>query len=152
MGEDEDEDVIVLARTLWGEARGEERVGMEAVASVIMNRVNWPHTGHPLWWGSTVKDVCKKKNQFEVWNEGNPNRANMETVTEDDYEFQTAIQIAKQAMAGGLTDLTGGATHFYAPAKINPPPSWTRCKGVEPTIIKHHNFYRIGPWSCPDEL
>ena len=27
----------VLARTLWGEARGEGRVGMEAVASVILS-------------------------------------------------------------------------------------------------------------------
>ena len=28
-----------LARTLWGEARGEGHYGMEAVASVILNRV-----------------------------------------------------------------------------------------------------------------
>ena len=145
-------DVLVLARTLWGEARGEGREGMEAVASVIINRVNWPHTV-PLWWGSTVEEVCKKKTQFEVWNEGNPNRAKMEDVTEDsDEEFRMALEIAKQAVAGGLTDRTRGATHFYAPGKINPPPSWTMCKGVQPKTIGNHTFYRIGPGSCPDEL
>ena len=32
-------EIDVLARTLWGEARGEGTAGMQAVASVILNRV-----------------------------------------------------------------------------------------------------------------
>lgn len=35
-------DVDVLARTIFGEARGETVSGMEAVASVVMNRLAFP--------------------------------------------------------------------------------------------------------------
>ena len=38
-----------LARTLWGEARGEGRAGMQAVANVIRNRA-----ARPGWWGRSV--------------------------------------------------------------------------------------------------
>ena len=146
-----EEDVDVLARTLWGEARGEKEGGMEAVASVIINRVYWPTTRPPLWWGSTVKQVCQYPDQFEVWNEGNPNLADMRTVTEDkDKEFRMAVAIARKAVARELKDLTDGATHFYAHKKISPP-SWAN--GRTPSaIIGDHTFYKIGPWSSPDEL
>lgn len=33
-----DEDIDTLARTVWGEARGESLLGKEAVACVILNR------------------------------------------------------------------------------------------------------------------
>ena len=135
-------DVDVLARTLWGEARGEGRVGMEAVASVIINRVDWPPKGS-LWWGGTVEQVCKKPTQFEVWNAGNPNLAKMLAVTVKDPQFRTALAIARQAVARKLPDRTHGATHYYAYKKISPP-SWAR--GRTPTAtIGGHKFYKIGP-------
>eukprot|EP00731_Ephydatia_muelleri_P014889 Em0008g609a len=96
-------DVDVLARTLWGEARGEGRTGMEAVASVIINRVDWPHEGS-LWWGNTVEEVCKKPSQFAVWNAGDPNLAPMLAVTDADPQFRTALEIARQAVARRLHD------------------------------------------------
>lgn len=33
-----DEDIDTMARTIWGEARGEGVQGMQAIACVIMNR------------------------------------------------------------------------------------------------------------------
>ena len=46
-------DLDTLARTLWAEARGEGVAGMEAVAAVIMNRVNADlgNDDKPDWWG-----------------------------------------------------------------------------------------------------
>ena len=41
--------VDILARTIWGEARNQDRVGMEAVASVILHRAR-----NPRWWGTDV--------------------------------------------------------------------------------------------------
>ena len=134
------DDMDVLARTIWGEARGEGRQGMEAVASVIINRADWPGAG---WWGNTVEEVCKKPYQFEVWNEGNPNRALMLAVTDKDPQFRTALEIARKAVARQLPDQTRGATHYYAYKKISPP-SWT--SGRTPTAtIGGHRFYNIGP-------
>ena len=133
----------MLARTLWGEARGEGRAGMEAVASVIINRVDWPHEGS-LWWGSTVEEVCKKPSQFAVWNAGDPNLAPMLAVTDADPQFLTALEIARQAVARRLHDQTHGATHYYAYNTISPP-SWTN--GHTPTAtIGGQVFYKIGPW------
>lgn len=34
-----DEQIDIMARTAWGEARGEGQSGMQAVLNVIMNRV-----------------------------------------------------------------------------------------------------------------
>ena len=134
--------VDVLARTIWGEARGERREGMEAVASVIINRVDWPHKT-PLWWGSSVEEVCKKSSQFEVWNAGNQNLAKMQAVTKEDEQFKTALEIAGLAVARKLSDRTGGATHYYA-YKVISPPSWTGDRTPTATI-GGHKFYKIGP-------
>ena len=136
-------EVKVLAQTIWGEARGEGKEGMEAVASVIINRADYPHEGQ-LWWGRTIEEVCKKPGQFECWNEGNPNRLLMESVTESDREFRMALEIARKAVARQLRDQTNGATHFYAYSTIDPP-EWTN--GHAPHKIGKHNFYTIGPFA-----
>ena len=62
-------DTDILARTIFGEARGEGLEGMEAVACVIINRVKakkW-FTGYELINGVKVPNVaqtCLKKAQF----------------------------------------------------------------------------------------
>ena len=58
-----------LARTLWGEARGEGRAGMEAVASVIMERVRDPRR-----WPHDVTGVVRQPLQFSAWNANDVNR------------------------------------------------------------------------------
>src|SRR5688500_4029200 len=62
-------DLDTLARTLWGEARGEGRNGMQAVANVIMNRYKLArsNSGYARQWGRTVAEVCRKKYQFSCW-------------------------------------------------------------------------------------
>lgn len=97
----------IFARTLWGEARGEGSIGMSAVASVIMNRVQ-----HPAWWGHNAPDVCLKPWQFSCWNAADPNRAKLLAVTDEDPQYVTALSIAKQALAGNLPDMTKGATSY----------------------------------------
>ena len=39
------DEATVLAQTIWGEARGEGNKEMEAVASVIVNRADYPPKG-----------------------------------------------------------------------------------------------------------
>src|SRR3546814_14859458 len=87
--------VDLLARTIWGEARGEPVRGMEAVAAVVMNRV-----ARPGWWGRTVASVCTKAYQFACWNEDDPNRAKLLAVTDADPIFAIARRIARRAVAG----------------------------------------------------
>ena len=136
-------DLDTLARTLWAEARGEGVAGMEAVAAVIINRVNADlgKDGKPDWWGEGVTAVCRRPWQFSCWNMDDPNRDKLVSVTSKDQWFAHAIEIARRAIAGGLPDPTGGADH-YCTAAVAPHTSWAM--GKTPTArIGRHLFYRL---------
>jgi N-acetylmuramoyl-L-alanine amidase len=109
-----------LARTIWGEARGEGVTGMGAVAAVIVNRAR-----HPRWWGHDIANVCRTPLQFDCWNTGDPNRPKLEAVTAADPQFSVAQHIAAEAVHGTLADPTGGATSYYDNS-LTTPPYWAR--------------------------
>jgi len=136
------QDIDTLARTIWAEARGEGVAGMEAVAAVIMNRVNADlgKDGRPDWWGEGVEGVCRKPWQFSCWNEGDPNRGKLIMVkASEDGWFAHAVEIAKRAIAGELPDKTGGATHYHAKSVK---PKWS--EGRQPCAeIGWHVFYKL---------
>ena len=132
------DDVDILARTIYGEARGELVAGKVAVACVILNRVRRARArSGRYWWGATVRDVCLRAWQFSCWNVNDPNRAKIETVGPDNRNFQTCLRVARRAIAGTLRDTTHGATHYHNRA-VNPP--WAR--GRAPVSeIGGHLFY-----------
>lgn len=124
--------VDTLARTIWGEARGEGTQGMQAVANVVCNRV-----ASPSWWGNGIVDVCEKPFQFSCWNKTDPNYMKLITVDASDAQFCEALRLSKLACAGLLPDITGGATHYHA-ASVKP--SWSM--DLKPTArIGTHIFY-----------
>lgn len=130
--------VQVMAATLWGEARGDGRIGMLAVANCILNRA-----AHPRWWGHDVISVCLDAWQFSCWNARDPNLPKMESVTEADPDFGIAVGIAKVVMQGQnrLHDLTRGADSYYD-TRMREPPAWAA--RAEPTVtILHHRFMRV---------
>lgn len=100
-------EVDLLARTIWGEARGEDTAGMTAVANVIMNRLN---SGK---FGRTIEEVITQPYQFSAWNINDPNRALMLAVDESDPQFALALSIARAAAADALPDVTNGADHYH---------------------------------------
>lgn len=135
-------DIDTLARTIWGEARGEGIPGMEAVASVVMNRVkaDLGKDGRPDWWGEGIEGVCRKKWQFSCWNGNDPNLGKLILVkASEDPHFAAALEIAERAAAGRLIDRTGGATHYHTKSSR---PKWA--EGQTPTAtIGWHLFYRV---------
>ena len=130
-----DEQVDTLARTAWGEARGEGREGMQAVCNVVMNRVK-----KGGWYGATPKEVCLKKSQFSCWNTSDPNYAKLKAVNESDAQFALAKQLAASAVAGYLPDITNGATNYLALASLKKTPSWAG-KMQQVASIGNHTFY-----------
>ena len=132
-------EIDVLARTLWGEARGEGSAGMQAVAAVILNRVNVAKEKRGYWWGNNIIQVCQKPYQFSCWNRSDPNFQKLQAVDETNLYFATAMRVARRAVIGAVEDPTGGATHHHA-AGITP--YWA--KNEKPsTVIGKHIFYRI---------
>jgi spore germination cell wall hydrolase CwlJ-like protein len=131
-------EVEVLARTLYGEARGEELAGIEAVASVILNRVAFARSRGRYWWGNDIKSVCLKPAQFSCWNKADPNRKKLLALSPRDPAYRLCKRIAKRAVAGDLPDPTEGATHYHTHAVD---PFWAR--GHVPVAeIGNHLFYK----------
>lgn len=132
---DKDEQIDVMARTAWGEARGEGSKGMQAVLNVIMNRVR-----AGSWYGATPKEVCQKPSQFSVWNKNDPNYGPMLAVSDSDSNFSLAKNLARLAYAGTLPDITNGATNYLALGSLQNVPSWV-AKMEQVASIGKHTFY-----------
>ncbi|AJO79042.1 cell wall hydrolase [Pseudomonas sp. MRSN 12121] len=137
-----EKDRDILARTLWGEARGEGLAGQIAVAWTIRNRVN---DGRPKsWWGEGYAGVCQAPYQFSSWNKNDPN-----------YPFLTgakpipagqlaqAQRAADQVMGDAVPDPTGGATHYYATTMARAP-AWA-AKARQTARIGQHVFFKDVP-------
>lgn len=120
-----------MARTLYGEARGEGARGMQAVANVIMNRVK-----QGGWFGASVKDVVLKPKQFSCWNENDVNRTII--LNANSAQLATARNIAERVISGELPDITGGATHYHAKSIT---PYWAKSL-TKTATIGNHVFYK----------
>jgi spore germination cell wall hydrolase CwlJ-like protein len=124
------------ASTLWAEARGEGRIGMEAVANVIANRARLQ------WHGAAgTAAVCLAPRQFSCWNAGDPHLVKMERVMRSpDALYLEACDIARRMLAGELPDRTDGATHYFA-STLRVRPNWAQ--GRSPCrVIGNHEFYK----------
>lgn len=124
-------DYEIMAKTIFGEARGEERTGQLAVACCIFNRFK-----SKKWFSaSSVAGVCQKPYQFSCWNKSDPNAqkiANLSYATYSKY-----FDVIKEALE---FDITNGATHYYAP-KSCPKPKWA--EGKKPCYIcGNHEFFK----------
>ena len=131
-------EVDTLARTIWGEARGEGSIGMQAVAAVILNRVEYSEGRAGFWWGNDIIAVCQKPYQFSCWNKNDANYKKLLEIDTSDIHFATAIRIARRALAGVMDDPTGHATHYHVQGIM---PHWA--EDEKPTAaIGRHLFYR----------
>ena len=122
-----------MARTVYGEARGEPFEGKLAVAFVIRNRA-----ARPGWWGKDVESVCRRPYQFSCWNAGDPNRPAIEAVDLPDASFAECLVACIAALREpAAPDPTQGATHYHAKGVM---PVWTQ--GKTPCArIGGHLFY-----------
>src|SRR5258708_18614543 len=103
-------DLEIVARTVWGEARGEGVDGWVAVSWVIKNRA-----GHPGWWGRDLKSVCLKRAQFSSWNIDDRNRPKMLALATNDPLLTRIRGTVAEVLAGTVPDPTGGAPYQQPP-------------------------------------
>ncbi|MBF0168777.1 MAG: cell wall hydrolase [Alphaproteobacteria bacterium] len=142
------DDLEALAKTIWAEARGEDSIGRMAVAAVILNRVKYARAwrernGSKFWWGETIAQVCTKAWQFSCWNENDPNLPKLiDGRAERDPAYPACLEVARLALSGELTDMTGTATHYLNPKVLSKLPDWA---DPEHETWRHgrHTFYRV---------
>lgn len=114
----DDYSFMTAARTLWMEARGEDLHGQMAVAYVLVNRLK---DGR---WGKTFASVCWSRKQFSCWNESDPNRMTLATLTDDDPLLVKLADILKEAYSHPELDNTKGAMWYYNPSIVTQVPAW----------------------------
>jgi N-acetylmuramoyl-L-alanine amidase len=110
----------LLAKVVYGEARGEPYTGKVAVAAVVLNRVESSQ------FPDSLSEVIYQPGAFSVVDDGQINLS----------PDQDALRAARDAINGW--DPSGGALFYYNPAKIsNSSWMWTRAVIV---VIGDHNF------------
>lgn len=127
------DEVDVLTRTVYGEARGEPADGQAAVAWVIRNRASKGRS----YMGRSIKEVCLKPQQFSCWNIDDPNRAKLLSLSTNDSLYKSIREIVVQVLNETRPDNTHGSLHYHANSIK---PSWTNGKTPVATI-GHHLFY-----------
>ena len=111
------EDTYLLARCIYGEARGEPYTGQVAVGAVVLNRVKSPE------FPNTIAGVIYQRHAFTAVTDGQID------LTPDD----KAISAARDAMNGW--DPTGGCLYYYNPATATS--EWIFTREVVMTIGRH---------------
>ncbi|WP_217808718.1 cell wall hydrolase [Derxia lacustris] len=128
-------EIEIVAKTLWGEARGESQAGMEAVACVIDNRKRSGYRGR-----TTHSAVCLDPKQFSCWNLDDPNRRKLEALdARPDDDYRRARAIAERLLDGGIADPTRGARHYVTRA-ARELTYWARGKSPS-AVIGNHAFF-----------
>lgn len=111
-------DLQLLARLVYAEARGESFWGQVAVAAVALNRLKHPD------FPKSIYDIIFQPRQFEVVANGSI--------------YQTPNNLAYQAALTALEgeDPTDGALFFWNPLKVGPR-SWVWTKEIKSQIGNH---------------
>ena len=133
------DDSDIVAMTILGEARGEGKAGMYAVACVIAQRsIEWKRNGKAI----SPRQVCLQKWQFSCWNYTSlvqhgrieaKLRALLKT-KEGEYAKLLASNIHNLKR-----DYVKNADHYCT---LNTDNKWTR-KSKPVRVIGNHKFYKL---------
>ncbi|WP_324715904.1 cell wall hydrolase [Carboxydochorda subterranea] len=134
-------DWMYMAKTVFGEARGENEETQRTVAWVIRNRVDDPKQR----FGDSIPEVCTRPRQFSAWNPGDPNRERlldpMGHVTEQQAWYQ-CVQVAWGVLEAPSWANPIPGVYWYHDRSIAPPP-WTRnLQEVPVPGVDRFRFYR----------
>ena len=128
-------EILVIALTILGEARGEGFEGMAGVASVIQTRA--------IERKQTASQVCLAPKQFSFWN----GRTNLpREIGEEEKrkllsnpQAPNAIRLAKLVAEKRMPDVVNGANHYHT---FQVSPKWSKNK-IAVAVIQNHKFYRL---------
>ena len=124
----------VVAMTILGEARGEGKAGMYAVACVISQRA--------INRNKTAKQVCLQKGkriwQFSCWDERDPNRKKLPTLLKTHQHAAYAKMLATN-INNLQRSYVGNADHY---CHVNTHNYWTRTS-TPIKVIGNHKFFKL---------
>ena len=129
----------VITQTLLGEARGEGKAGLYAVACIIKRRVELKS------YTRTAARVCLQDSQFDYWTQhkrvkwDDINRSNVRQLMQTNTELVRYAKMLAININRVDTNFIKQADHYCHIKEHN---YWT--KGKKPvSIIENHKFYRL---------
>jgi len=128
-------DIDIMARTIYGEGRGESHEARVAIGHVLINR--WRSDEGQWARDDTLATACLRPWQFSAWNTGDPNMDKMLVVDVNNETFRSCFAAALDAL--GSVDTTKGARHYHTVVM-----GWPSAWGVEQEPchqIGNHLFY-----------
>ena len=133
-------EIELIAKTIWGEGRGESYEGKVAIGNVIMNRYKISQaTRKSDWWGNTIEQIILHPYQFSCHNHNDPNKSKIALLTSQDSHYRESLKIARGILSGAIKDNTLGATHYFAYKTVRP--RWAS-KMKKTKRIGNHDFYK----------
>ena len=109
---------LYLAKTIYGEARGENVETMLVVGWVIRNRL------HSKRYGNIYKDVVLQPKQFSCWNKDDPNYKVIKgTIKGRLWEVCIGVAIVVMQSVEKYNPVVG-IYHYYDKSMDNNPPYW----------------------------
>jgi spore germination cell wall hydrolase CwlJ-like protein len=131
-----DDDVAILARTAYGEGRGETDPNSRlAIMYSLLNRARGSRAGRSL------QDIAWEPHQYSSWSVGNPNREQMLSFGPEHPDWEPYAAQARAALEGKVPDPTGGAEFFVTPKVLEKPPSWLQ-NLQESARVGGHVFFK----------
>lgn len=121
--------LMCMAVAIFFEARAEPIVGMEAVANVIINRVE--DSRYP----DTVCGVVWEHKQFSWTHDGLTDDPEAHTGHQDKLAWVTSQRVAEEALQGNLLGIT--STHYHAEYTL---PFWADVY-TKDGVVGTHVFY-----------
>src|SRR5665213_2427513 len=143
------EDAEILARTVFGEARGESLAGQIAVAFTVMHRARiargWMEArgeAHPEFGNGSIASACQAPKQYSCWNLDSPTLSALKAVTLGDAAYQIALYVALAVINRLVSDALPDSTHYYNPARVSATPLWVTGRPAAPgqSAIKPARF------------
>ena len=125
------EDILIGARTIFGEARGEPFEGMKAVGHVLVNR--WMFRQGDV--DHSIAAAALRWLQFSAWNENDPNRERLMAADLNHPQFRLSLRAMLEVI--DEKDFTLGSRHYHHNSIS---PKWAQ--GHTPClVIGQHAFY-----------
>ena len=122
-------ELLIIALTLLGEARGEGFEGMAGVASVIQTRT--------IQRKQTPMQVCLSPKQFSFWNGGVSEATKKKLLATA--QGKNALYLADLVIHKQMPDIVKGANHYHA---VSVSPKWAKDTKLV-AVIQHHKFYKL---------
>ena len=104
-------DIEILAKTIYGEARGEfikfGITSLIAVAYVVVNRVK-------KRMAPTIHDACLAPFQFSCWNKNDVNYLKIQQIEPTSSVYKKCVAVAQHVAEESWPDITDGCDHYHS--------------------------------------